>query len=107
MYYRYETQKEDGTWTGVCAMFDPSQRRKLNRFIHVPKWYNENGNADKNSTCWLTAEGFAKYAVLFTTLIDQTRLIKRCPPVRLRVANDLPNIVMRGKIQVINLEDND
>lgn len=47
MYYRYETQKEDGTWTGICTIFNPSQRRKLNRFIHVPKWCEKDGNADK------------------------------------------------------------
>lgn len=104
MYYRYETQKEDGTWTGVCTIFNPSQRRKLNRFIRAPKWYNENGNADKKSTCWLTEEGFKKYDGLFMTLINQTRLTKSCPPIRLRIEKDLPNIVMKGKIQVINLE---
>lgn len=97
----------DGKWNGICSIFNPSQKRYLSRFIKEPKWYFVGNNAEKKSTCWMTEEGFRKYDHVFMKLIAECKEWRQIPPIRLIMAKDLPNIVMKGKIQVINLEPED
>lgn len=105
MYYRYEVRRDDGTWAGICTMLNPSERRAFNRMIREPEWYGKPGNAERKSTCWLTEEGFEKYGNRIAKLIENHRAWVETPPVRIRKVRTLDNIVVRGKIQVINLEE--
>ena len=105
MYYRYEAMLPDGSWTGICSVLDPSERRRFNRLVREPKWYSVGNNAGRKSTCWLTEEGFAKYGTGIAALIAEHRERVETPPLRFRTAETLGNIVVRGKIQVINLEE--
>ena len=105
MYYRYEVRQRDGSWAGICSLLNPSERRLFNRFIREPKWYSMDNNAHKKSTCWLTEEGFKKYGNKIVKMIQKHREWTETPPVRLRQTENLDNIVHKGKIQVINLEE--
>ena len=108
MFYRYEVLEKDGTWSGICASpkgLNPDEKRYLNRYIREPKWYRTGNNTEKASTCWLTEEGFRKYKGLLESLIQRHNEWVKMPPVRLRTAESLENIVVKGKIQVISLNN--
>ena len=97
MYYRYEAEDDDGQYVGIFSFFDPSQRRYFNRFLKEPKWYKSNSN--KESRCWFTEIGYQKYHNIIDELIAETGNIKT----RLLTAEKLDNIVVKGKIQCIEL----
>lgn len=105
MYYRYEFKRKDGSWAGICSLLNPSERRYFNRMIREPKWYSVGNNAERNSTCWLTEEGFRKYGNMIAEMIRKHREWAETPPVRIRTAESLDNLVVRGKIQVVSLEE--
>ena len=96
MYYRYEAKK-NGQFVGIFCVLNPSQRRHFNSILKEPKWYQN--NPDKDTRCWFTEEGFLKYHSIIEKFISEIpnfeiRLIKR---------ENVPNIVMKSKIQCIEL----
>ena len=103
MFYRYEGrrlgQKE---WLGICQALTPDHRRKIARFLKVPKWYNENPNIESES--WFTQKGYDQYHE------RREEIIKNCNDyyypleTRLLQVEELPNLAMVGKIQCIKLK---
>lgn len=108
MYYRYEIRFSDDTpWMGICSELNPSENRRLERFLSVPKWYEKHPNTP--STCWFTEYGFQKYHDRMEAIIsnmDQYRSseLMNQIQIRLRKAETLKNIVMCGKVQCIALQ---
>lgn len=97
MFYRYEAKNENGKYEGIFSFFDPSQRRYFNRFLKEPKWYKKNPNI--NSRCWFTEEGYKKYHHIIDELIEENESLE----IRLLIQPTLNNIVLKGKIQCIEL----
>ena len=60
MFYRYEGRRlGQEEWLGICQALTPDHRRKIARFLKVPKWYNENPNIESES--WFTQKGYDQY----------------------------------------------
>ena len=97
MYYRYEIKNNKSEFVGIFSVFNPSQRRYFNRFLKEPKWYKN--NPDKKSRCWFTEVGYQKYHTIIENLISELRN----PEIRLLKMDTLKNIVVNGKIQCIEL----
>ena len=97
MFYRYEAKNENGEYEGIFSFFNPSQRSYFNRFLKEPKWYKKNPNID--SRCWFTEEGYKKYHHIIDELIEENENLE----IRLLIQPTLNNIVLKGKIQCIEL----
>lgn len=97
MFYRYEAKNKNGQYEGIFSFFNPSQRRYFNRFLKEPKWYKKNPNID--SRCWFTEKGYKKYHHIIDELIEENENLE----VRLLTQPTLNNIILKGKIQCIEL----
>ena len=95
MFYRYEAKNADGIYEGIFSFFNPDHRRRFNRYLKEPKWYENNPDVD--SRCWFTEAGYQKYHHVIDDLIIEAGIRN----VRLLTCDDLPNIVCKGKIQCI------
>ena len=103
MYYRYEVETEDG-WEGIFSIANPDWRRYIGRYIAEPKWYAKQENVyDIQSRCWFTQYGFDKYHHLIEETINDYRYYYPDVNVRILKQVSLENLVMKGKVQVIEL----
>lgn len=83
---------------------DPDWRRYIGRYIAESKWYSKQKNVyDIRSRCWFTQYGFDKYHYLIDKMIDDTRQYCKDLHIRILKAEKLDNLVMKGKVQVIEL----
>ncbi|MEG1926731.1 MAG: hypothetical protein RR415_13400 [Ruthenibacterium sp.] len=98
MYYRYEVRRENGCWMGVFQMLNPSQKRKIGRMLHDPKWYANHPNC--NTRCWFTEKGFEKFKGIVDAAIAE---LPWKAEVRILRKESLKKIAMRGTIQCIEL----
>lgn len=96
MYYRYEAKK-NGEHVGIFAVLNPDQRRYFARFLKEPEWYKSNPGVD--SRCWFTEYGYEKYHHIIDELIEESGNLE----VRVVTKETLPNVVIRGKVQCIEL----
>ena len=98
MFYRYEGRSKDAPnaeWQGVFMLFDPSQRRKW-YCLTSPKWYEN--NEDVESRAWFTEYGFEKYHEKMEDMLSE---MEDWCDIRILTAPMLSDIVMNGKVQVI------
>lgn len=103
MYYRYEV-KMGNEWEGVFSIADPDWRRYIGRYISTPKWYAKQKDPYAiNSRCWFTEYGFQKYHQFIDDMIADYRSFTPNLEIRILQAYSLENLVMKGKVQVIEL----
>lgn len=103
MYYRYEVKTEEG-WEGIFSIANPDWRRYISRFISEPAWYKKQENPyDIQSRCWFTQYGFKKYSHLIQEMIDDYKYYFPKLETRILQQESLDNLVMKGKVQVIEL----
>lgn len=103
MYYRYEVKTEDG-WEGIFSIADPDWRRYIGRFLKEPAWYKKQKNPwDIPSRCWFTEYGFQKYGYLINEMIEDYKAYYPDMNIRILKQETLQQLVMKGKIQVIEL----
>lgn len=100
MFYRYEVRLPNSeNWDGICSgLLDPSERRFLNRYLRVPKWYATHKNIE--SRCWLTEEGYRKYYGVFEKIIEDIHP-SRYSEIRCIATEDPGRVLRKGKIQTI------
>ena len=103
MYYRYEVETEDG-WEGIFSIANPDWRRYISRFFKEPTWYSKQKEPWNIPTrCWFTKYGYEKYGYLIEKMISEYKYY--CPNCKTRILKQetLDNLVMKGKVQVIEL----
>lgn len=106
MYYRYEAcpvqenKFHPMKWDSIFASgaLNPYQMRKINQTLKSPKWYKDNTNVP--SRCWFTQAGYDKYHILMEEMIAE---ISSFWKIRIIKCETLNNIVVKGKIQCIEL----
>lgn len=101
-YYRFEAMHEEhtgGRWVGIFQALNPSERRQWSCLV-TPKWYAENPDVDSKS--WFTRYGYEKWHEKMERTIANFNFGYRLGwKFRVVTADDLDNLVMRGKTQVI------
>lgn len=103
MYYRYEVETEDG-WEGIFSIANPFQRRYIGRFLKEPSWYSKQKEPwNIPSRCWFTEYGFQKYKYLIEEMIADYKSYHRDVNIRILKQETLGKLVMKGKVQVIEL----
>ena len=102
MYYRYEMRTgADKPWQGCFQFFYPDELRYIGKWLKEPKWYQK--HPDKESRCWFTDYGFEKFQDIIKEII-QNRLDSNPEwEMRLLQTESLERIVMKGKVQCIQL----
>ena len=106
MFYRFEIRTSpDSPWEGGFQYLFPDQIRYITRFVREPKWYQN--HPDINTRCWFTQEGFTKYGDIIQEAIEECGVLDY-PNSKMRILKrpSLENIVMHGKIQCIQLIEN-
>lgn len=103
MFYRYEVNKynELSEWEGVFSAFNPTQRRRISRWLCEPKWYKK--HLKTKSKCWFTDIGFQKYHEQIEKEIEEVLAFHSDWQIRKVENNRLDNLAMLGKIQCIQL----
>lgn len=109
MYYRIEAQEllKNGRtgWYGIGQVLCGSENRKAFRGLSVPKCLKT--GRYRNTRSWFTDYGWRKY---YPQIMKQVDSHNYWIPTRIRIlrAENLPNLVMCGKTQVVeNLDPKD
>lgn len=98
-FHRYE-YLENGEWHGIFGMFDPSERRFVNKYLKAPGWYQENPGME--SQAWFTDRGFRRYEKLMEKTIRMHKeTYGSLPEIRIREAMELTGVVSHGAVQCI------
>lgn len=108
MYYRIEAcellNNEWTDWYGIGQVLCGGENRKAFRGLSVPKCLKT--GKYRNTRSWFTDYGWKKY---HKQIMEQVNSHSIWINIRIRVlkAESLPNLVMRGKTQVVENLEND